>query len=66
MNEKHIEELKRIASNLAIEFGFLLNSHDRNSDGVELDSLSDSIRELHELVRQLDPEIDDELVEENA
>lgn len=66
MNEKHIEELKRIASNLAIEFGFLLNSHDINSDGVELDSLSDSIRELHELVEQLDLVEDDELVEENA
>lgn len=66
MKNNHIEELKRIASNLAIEFGFLLNSYDRNSDGVELDSLSHSIRELHELVGQLDPEEDDELVEENA
>lgn len=66
MNEKHIEELRRIASNLGIEFGFLLNAYDRNGDSAELDSLSATIKELHELVWQLDPEIDDELVEENA
>lgn len=65
MKNNHIEELKRIASNLAIEFGFLLNAYDKNSDGVELDSLSNTIRELHELIGQLDPEVN-ELVEENA
>lgn len=65
MNNNHIEELKRIASNLGIEFGFLLNAYDRNGDGVEFNSLSNTIRELHELVGQLDLE-ENELVEENA